>query len=298
MNDTAAVVVTYNRCDMLRQNIDCLLNQKEAACDIYVIDNASTDQTREMVQSFTDERVHYFNTGANLGGAGGFEWGVRQAVRDGYRYVWLMDDDTLPSDTALCEFFRADEELKGNWGAMNSAAYWVDSSVDNMARAKTGLFSRVSDEAVKSGKLVKLAGCAFVSLLVKSEVVRDVGLPIGEYFIWTDDLEYTGRIARKYNIYLVSRSKVTHARKENMRVDFARESLDRIDRYRHIYRNDVHCYRQYGVKGWVYLAVKFGYTVMNILLRSKGSRLAKIKIVLEGFREGFRFKPKINFVDS
>ena len=179
---------------------------------------------------------------------------------------------------------------------MNSAAYCVDGSVDNMARAKTGLFSRVSDEAVKSGRLVKLAGCAFVSLLVKNEVVRDVGLPIGEYFIWTDDLEYTGRIARKYAVWLVPKSIVTHARKENMRVDFARESPDRIDRYRFIYRNDVHCYRQYGVKGWVYLAVKFGYTMMNILLRSKGSRLAKIRIVLEGFREGFRFRPEVKRV--
>ena len=179
---------------------------------------------------------------------------------------------------------------------MNSAAYCVDGSVDNMARAKTGLFSRVSDEAVKSGRLVKLAGCAFVSLLVKNEVVRDVGLPIGEYFIWTDDLEYTGRIARKYAVWLVPKSRVTHARKENMRVDFARESPDRIDRYRFIYRNDVHCYRQYGIKGWVYLAVKFGYTMMNILLRSKGSRLAKIRIVLEGFREGFRFRPEVKRV--
>ncbi|MBQ7215292.1 MAG: glycosyltransferase family 2 protein [Synergistaceae bacterium] len=296
MNDTAAIVVTYNRCNMLKQNIECLLSQKEAECDIYVIDNASTDPTRQTVQSFGDSRVHYFNTGANLGGAGGFEWGVRQAVRDGYKYVWLMDDDTFPHDTALCEFFRADAELKGCWGALNSAAYWVDGSVDNMARAKTGLFSRVSDEAVKSGGLVKLAGCSFVSLLVKSEVVRDVGLPIGEYFIWTDDLEYTGRIARKYSIYLVSRSRVTHARKENMRVNFAHESPDRIDRYRYIYRNDVHCYKQYGVKGWVYLAVKFMYTVMNILLRSKGSRLAKIRIVLEGFREGFRFRPEVKRV--
>ena len=298
MNDTAAIVVTYNRCEMLKQNIACLLNQKDAVCDIYVIDNASEDRTRETVQSFRDERIHYFNTGANLGGAGGFECGVRQAVRDGYKYVWLMDDDTLPHDTALYEFFRADAELKGDWGALNSAAYWVDGSVDNMARVKTGLFSRVSDEAVNSGRLVKLAGCSFVSLLVKAEVVRDVGLPIGEYFIWTDDLEYTGRIARKYSIYLVSRSKVTHARKENMRVNFAHESPDRIDRYRYIYRNDVHCYKQYGVKGWVYLAVKFTYTVVNILLRSKGSRWAKIRVVLEGFREGFRFKPKVNYVNS
>ena len=142
-NDIAAVVVTYNRCELLRRNIECLLNQKDAQCDICVIDNASTDQTREIVSSFTDSRVRYFNTGSNLGGAGGFEWGMRQAVENGYRLVWLRDDDTLPTDTALSQFIKADEKLEGDWGAFSSAAYWLDGSVDKMARQKTGLFRRV-----------------------------------------------------------------------------------------------------------------------------------------------------------
>ncbi len=81
-----------------------------------------------------------------------------------------------------------------------------------------------------------------------------------------------------------------------MRVDFARESPDRMERYKYIYRNDVHCYRQYGVKGYAYLAVKCVYTVMNILLRSKGSRWAKIRVVIEGFREGFKFRPAVKRV--
>ena len=105
-NDIAAVVVTYNRCEPLRKNIECLLNQ-----EVYIIDNASTAPTREMVSSFTDSRIHYFNTGSNLGGTGGFEWGVRQAAEDGYRLLWLMDDDTQPSPSALHELIEAGANL-------------------------------------------------------------------------------------------------------------------------------------------------------------------------------------------
>ncbi|MBQ7544237.1 MAG: glycosyltransferase [Synergistaceae bacterium] len=293
MRKIAAVVVTYNRCELLRRNIECLLNQKNAECDIYIIDNASTDSTHEVVLAFHDERVHYFNTGSNLGCSGGFVYGLTRVLNEDYQFIWMMDDDTLPSDTALSQFLDADEKLNGDWGAFSSAAYWLDGSVDNMARQKTGLFHRVSDKAVKSGEFVRLQACTFVSLLVKAEVMRDVGLPIAEYFIWTDDLEYTGRISRKYKLWLVTPSKVTHARQENMRVNFALDSSDRISRYKYIYRNDVHCYRQYGFKGWVYLAVKFAYTALNILLHSKGQKLAKLGVLINGYREGFSFHPEV-----
>lgn len=39
--------------------------------------------------------IFYFNTGRNLGGAGGFNFGVRKAYEAGYDYIWLMDDDTI-----------------------------------------------------------------------------------------------------------------------------------------------------------------------------------------------------------
>ncbi len=294
MRDTAAVVVTYNRCELLKKNIECLLNQKEAVCDVYVIDNASTDMTRETVKSFTDGRVHYFNTGANLGGAGGFEYGIKRAVEDGYSLVWVMDDDTLPSDTALREFFRANEKLKGDWGALSSAAYWVDGSVCKANRQKKSLFSFVTDYELKQNKPLRVKMASFVSLLVRSETVRRVGLPHGEYFIWTDDYEFTARISRHYDIYVVPDSKIIHAMKGNKKINIAVELPERLDRYKYIYRNDVHCYRQFGLKGWIYLAAKFVYTVMNILLHSKTERLEKIAVVLRGYKEGFSFRPEIH----
>ena len=101
----AAVVVTYNRLALLQQGIDCLLAQKlssDAALDVLVIDNASTDGTGEALAGRVKAgEIRYFNTGANLGGAGGFNWGMRQAVQDGYDFVWIMDDDCQPHEDAL-----------------------------------------------------------------------------------------------------------------------------------------------------------------------------------------------------
>ena len=77
----AAVVVTYNRKDMLATCLRKLRQQEGAACDILVIDNASTDGTGDMVREcFSVPEIRYFNTGANLGGAGGFSFGIRAAA--------------------------------------------------------------------------------------------------------------------------------------------------------------------------------------------------------------------------
>ena len=295
-NNTAAVVVTYNRKDLLSRNITCLLNQTKP-CDIYIIDNASTDGTGEMVQNCKAPEIHYINTGSNLGGAGGFEFGVKRAVEDGYDYVWIMDDDTLPNPDALEKLFEADAKLNGNWGWLSSVAYWTDGSICRMNIQKRNIFKHIGEKEYNSD-IAPIKMCSFVSLLVKSSVVKELGLPIGEYFIWTDDYEFTGRISRKYPCYMVPGSTVVHAMKTHIRVNFAQDSPDRIDRYHYIYRNDVHCYRQYGMKGWLYLISKNAYTTIDVLRHSDSHKSKKIRTIWQGFHEGLSFRPEIKRVSS
>lgn len=135
--------------------------------------------------------------------------------------------------------------------------------------------------------------CSFVSLLVKSDVIYKVRLPIGKYFIWTDDYEFTGRISRIYPCYMISGSKVTHTMKNHTRVNFAADDIARIDRYHYIYRNDVHCYRRYGLLGWIYIIFKDMYTIFNILKNSKEGKMEKMKVVVKGFGEGVKFNPAV-----
>lgn len=96
----AAVVVTYNRKDLLADCLNALLAQTRSLDEVIVVDNASTDGTGEMIRNeFTD--VTYASLPENSGGAGGFHQGIKMACQKGYDWIWCMDDDGLPARNAL-----------------------------------------------------------------------------------------------------------------------------------------------------------------------------------------------------
>jgi len=294
-NKVAAVVVTYNRKELLRECLTCLLTQEGASCDVVVVDNASTDGTAAMIDAeFCVPRVRYLNTGANLGGAGGFMCGIEAAVMLGYDYIWVMDDDSLPTPTALHELLETGKEL-GDWGFLSSAVYWTDGTLCKANRVKRSLFRHVSEVDAERPPSPIVMG-SFVSMLIPSRVVREVGLPVAEYFIWTDDYEYSGRISKLHPCYFVPASKVTHAMKDNTRADLVTANGDRINRFRVLYRNDMHCYRQHGFPGYAYLAAKGAYTGVDVMLHCGGDRFKKLKVLLEGYRDGRSFSPRVRMV--
>ncbi|MCQ2512905.1 MAG: glycosyltransferase, partial [Lachnospiraceae bacterium] len=85
MNNVLAIVVTYNRLSMLKEVVFALLEQT-TPCDILIVDNASTDETASWAKDLLSghdasrAKLLYENTGANLGGAGGFNYGMRRGV--------------------------------------------------------------------------------------------------------------------------------------------------------------------------------------------------------------------------
>ncbi|MBE6806732.1 MAG: glycosyltransferase [Ruminococcaceae bacterium] len=289
---TAAVVVTYNRKDYLLRSVHALLGQS-VPVDVLVVDNASTDGTAEALQPLLSDRVQYYNTGSNLGGAGGFQYGTRLAVQAGYDLLWLMDDDCIPERSALEALLKADEELAGNYGFLSGLAYWKDGSLCNMNIQKTGIKSKIED---LSSPLVPVIMATFVSVLIPSERVREVGLPIKEFFIWSDDLEYTRRLSRKWPCYVVTGSRALHDMKSNDKVNIATDSADRLGRYAYLYRNEVYVYRREGIKGWLYLLPRVCLHLVKVLLKSD-HKWKKMKVILSSFFAGFRFKPAIEYVD-
>ena len=208
MNKVAAVVVTYNRIDLLKQCVEALLKQNYP-CDILLVNNNSGDGTEEwaleLVKKF--DIIKYHNTGANLGGAGGFNYGMRWAVEAGYEFVWVMDDDCLPKENCLEFFMDYETTHSGEYGFLSSKVLWQDQSICVMNVPRAGVYSNNRD--FKS-KAVKISMASFVSLFVPVRIIKKVGLPIKEFFIWTDDWEFTRRISLKYPCYLLNESVVTH----------------------------------------------------------------------------------------
>lgn len=296
-NVVLAVVVTYNRKKLLRQNLHCLLAQEGASCDILVVDNASTDGTASMIaDEFSDPRITYFNTGANLGGAGGFHVGLYWAATSSYEYVWIMDDDSMPSKTALVKLLEAGKRV-GEWGFLSSAVYWTDGSLCLANRPKKDLFRHIGADDLRGGP-VRVRMGSFVSMLVPTAVVREVGLPMAEYFIWTDDYEFSGRISKLYPCYFVPGSEVTHAMAANTRANLLTAEGERAQRFKMLYRNDVHCYRQHGLEGWAYLVAKGVYTAAQVVAHGGSDAQTKLDALITGYRDGMSFSPEVVRVET
>ena len=101
--NVTAIVVTYNRLPLLKQCLAALRAQTVQGFTVLLVDNASTDGTADYIKTLAMPGLVCRNPGENLGGAGGFAYGIRAAAELGCEAVWIMDDDTLPEPDALME---------------------------------------------------------------------------------------------------------------------------------------------------------------------------------------------------
>ncbi len=295
--EVCAVVVTYNRKGILKKCIDSILGQKNAECDLIIIDSASSDGTEEMIKSkYNLKRIRYYKTDENYGCAGGFNIGIRLAVELEYKYIWLMDDDVLPCNDALCELLDADNKLQGMWGGLSSVAYWKDGKLCKANIQKKGVFTFLKHTDYKNS-LVRVKMISWASMLIKADTVKKVGLPIKDYFIYGDDYEFSLRTGKDNPLYVVTNSKVLHEMEDNRKANFVKATDDRADRFKYLYRNDIHLYRQLGAKGLVYLFLKDVLTVCYILVAEKKRKREKIGVVIRGVHEGVAFQPQVEMIE-
>lgn len=289
----AAVVVTYNRLALLRRCLAALDAQTAPLAAVWVIDNASTDGTAQAVLAMERPRIVYRNTGRNLGGAGGFAYGVREAALAGYDALWLMDDDTIPEPEALAALLNAGNLQEGRYGWLSSRALAQDGTDQPMNRQRKTPYTDLDGY---EGECIPAVMASFVSLLVPTEVVRTYGLPIAEFFIWSDDWEYTRRISRDMPCYAVPGSRVLHAMQNPGIVNIAADDPSRWDRYRYFYRNDVVLYRREGLCGWLWLLAKDLWHTLQVLRDRRGHRLYRIAVIWKGFFNGVRFAPDVSYL--
>jgi GT2 family glycosyltransferase len=203
----AVVVVTYNRADLLAHMLDGLAAQSRPADAIFVIDNASSDHTREVLEREVlvprpGLPLQVTHSEENLGGAGGFHLGLRLAYAGGYDRIWLMDDDVVPAPDCLENLLGQDEAClmavrQDTHGRLvEKAATHFDLRNPLAIRPKTGMVETVYGRREQMPERVELENVAFEGFLVRREVVDAIGLPDPSYFIFYDDVDYAVRARR------------------------------------------------------------------------------------------------------
>lgn len=291
--NVTAIVVTYNRLPLLKQCLAALRAQTVQGFTVLLVDNASTDGTADYIKTLAMPGLVCRNPGENLGGAGGFAYGIRAAVELGCEAVWIMDDDTLPEPDALAALLAADAAHGDGCGWLSSRALAPDGTDQPMNLQRKTMYRDIDGFDAAE---VPAVMASFVSLFLRTEAVRQFGLPIAEFFIWSDDWEYTRRISRAKPCYVIPASRVVHAMQNPGVVNIARDVPARWARYRYFYRNDVVLYRREGLSGWLWLLAKDSWHTVQVLRDRQGCRAERIKIIWKGFAAGVRFRPQIPYL--
>ena len=243
-----AIVVTYNRSEKLAT---CLtkLREQSVAVDVLIVNNDSTDDTLEVCQPFLEESGwRVITLDSNKGGAGGFAAGMKAAYEAGYEYLWLMDDDTYPDSTACEELLATFDAVKLDHGFelgfVCSNVLWNDRSVCEMNSPGCKWDWHRFFESEKH--YINVESTSFVSVLFHRNIVSQFGLPLEEYFIWYDDVEYTKRVSRNYLCLVNLKSKVIHDLPENKGVNFQFVNDDNVWKYEYGARNEASYHFHHG----------------------------------------------------
>lgn len=292
--NVVAVVVTYNRRQLLEQTLGGLEAQERLPDHILVINNASTDETAE----FLAERDPQVPTTVvtmeeNTGGAGGFAEGTRLAYEMGADGIWLMDDDTVPRPGALGPLVDGLENARELLGATPSFAcslvLWKDGELCEMNTPET--MWDWPRAMVHGADYMLCKSCSFVSVLITREGVRRVGLPSANFFIWYDDAEYTQRLSRFRPGIFVPASRVDHLLPQNRGVNFGDLNAANLWKF------------EYGVRNQVASAIAMRSPTLlaslgeSMIRQMRGTGVPwslRLKLVQAGLR-GVRFRPQIEF---
>ncbi len=219
MNKKIGIVIcNYNKEDYIINCIQSVLSSSFSDFDVFVVDNASTDNSVSYIKEKFGDAVNLLINTENLGGSGGFNRGLREVMKYNYQYIMLMDNDIVADKNAIEELARfLDENPKV--GMVGSKVYFMDypdriwgygGNIDFNEYLQKDQYKNCTD----SDSIPEITYCDYVaacSLMVRAEAIKKVGLMPEENFIYWDDMEWGYRFNQAgYLVAVYGKSKIWH----------------------------------------------------------------------------------------
>lgn len=193
MNDTAPdkplvsiVMPTYNRAHVLPYAIQSVLNQTYTELELIIVDDNSADNTRDVVDSFRDERIRYIKNEPNLKLPRALNKGFSAA--NGAYLTWTSDDNTYANNavekmvaalqTGNCDFVYAD--------------YFLFADLDEAGKPIDARHERLPGR-LQLEKINHIGAC----FLYTRKVYEEVGQYDPELFL-VEDYDYFIRITNRF----------------------------------------------------------------------------------------------------
>lgn len=281
-----AVVVTYNRSKFLKKCIESLLAQTYVLDSIIIVNNASTDDTATMLND-NFPKLTTIHLQENTGSSGGFYVGTKAALKQGFDWIWLMDDDVSPEFTCLEDLLSADEIYRvriplrlapNSDRVVELAATKFDLRNPLIREPRRSWVAKEYPSAENVPETLIVQDFAFEGPLISREIFQSCGFPNPDYFIYGDDTDYSIRIRKaQYQIVLIGKAHLI----KQIETSYSDSPFRAYYRYRNSWRLH-NLYGENVAVRWIKPSwLLFAFLLHSILTR----QYWKIPVIFRAFRD-------------
>lgn len=291
---TYVVLVNYKRA---QDTLECLESLRALSEDVrtIVVDNASGGSD---LRELRDKCETVIGLTENLGFAGGNNVGIAQALADGADFIWLLNNDTIVQEDTLSrmlETIRLDPQI----GIVGSKIYYyhdrtrlwyVGATISKLGKARhTGLDELDTGQHGTSFRDVGyVTGC---SMLVRREVIEDIGMLPEHYFMYYEDVEWSLRAQRAgWRTVVEPQSVLWHKEGASSggkwrNPSAAQDYFDLRNGWLFLDRNS---HGIWLVLGRAFLLVRFLRKIARMIIRREPQPLLKLRMQVVGLYHGWK----------
>lgn len=206
INNEPLVYVILVNYKGLQDTIECIESLKDITYKNYkiiVVDNASLDNSVEILKSTYSDEIILIDLKENLGFAGGNNEGIKLAVKENADYVLLLNNDTIVDKNFLQALVKRAEENEKTGIVGGKIYYFDDKNLIWYAGAKinsfTGSTRHIGVDQYDEGQFNKVIDVDYVTgclMLLPVEVIKKVGMMNEEYFLYYEETDWSVRIKK------------------------------------------------------------------------------------------------------
>ena len=180
----SVILPTYNRASIIQKSVEAVLNQTYRTLELIIIDDGSTDETKELISKITDSRVRYIQIDENKGVANARNEGIRSSLGEIIAFadsddIWLPGK--LVSQIKILKNFPHIELLFADYlninHITNTQDYGFRQNTKGMKLLKTRLLYKECFEILEGTPeaLLQSNFIATPTVLIRSNVVSKIG---------------------------------------------------------------------------------------------------------------------------
>lgn len=297
----AIIIVNWNGRDYTHECLQSLRQLAYPNFKIILVDNGSTDGSVSFFRERHQE-VEIIAHERNLGFTGGNNAGIRKALKDGYDYVLLLNNDTLITEEDVLSKMITSCEADSKIGMACPTIYydkpsekiWYAGATLSLWSGWKHHYTKPETDNVQS--VGYTTGCC---LLAKAKMIKDIGVLNEAYFLSVEDVEWSAR-AHKNGWETVYIPGVSIVHKDSISSRSKGEGVFSPTRIFYECRNSLWFIREYAnpfqktviwpVRFFLYYLYKaFAYILLG--------RWEKLKAITRGIKEGMLTK-NIHFKNS